>query len=291
MKVKMITTTAILIGSLTAFQVSQNHLQSKPDGAPTGVTGSPGDNNNTCAKSGCHTGVAVKTKTGLIKSNVPATGYVPGAIYTITAKVKSATVNRWGFEISPQNPTTYAKLGTLIVTNSTQTKLVGTGKYITHKQAGNSGAGTKTWTFNWQAPPAGSGKVKFYGAFLYANNNGSESGDTTYKSTLVIYEDTIPAPRLTWENNAVNTTVCAASLEATVYPNPFRDASRIRINSMSDEDISYTIYDVSGSLVQKSGAMPVDSCLEFGNDLVPGIYFVRLTQGENSRTMKIIKTR
>ena len=54
---------------------------SNAGGAPIGKTGSPGDGSN-CT--GCHSGVAT-TSAGLITSNVPVTGYIPGNTYTITA--------------------------------------------------------------------------------------------------------------------------------------------------------------------------------------------------------------
>lgn len=296
MKLKIFTATAIMASTFAVFQVSQNQLQSKPDGAPSAVTGSPGDNLQTCAKSGCHTGVAVKSKSGIIKSTVPATGYVPGTTYTITAKVKSPTVNRWGFEISPQNITTGAKMGNLIVTNSSQTKLVGASKYITHTQAGNSGAGTKTWTFNWQAPAAGSGKVKFYGTFLFANNTGGTGGDTTYKSTLLIYEDTIPMPLHQVENlNPMNkeqtTGLCPASLNVQVFPNPFNTVTGLRISSGSQEDFSYAIYSFSGALIKREEHISIQSTMELGSELAPGVYFIQVYQAGIAKTMKIVKTK
>lgn len=56
---------------------------SNAGGAPIGKTGSPGDGSN-CT--GCHSGVAT-TSAGLITSNVPVTGYIPGNTYTITATI------------------------------------------------------------------------------------------------------------------------------------------------------------------------------------------------------------
>ena len=47
-----------------------------------------------------------------------------------------------------------------------ETKLVGSGKYITQILAGVPGTGSKTWTFKWIAPIKGSGNLDFYGAFL-----------------------------------------------------------------------------------------------------------------------------
>src|ERR1700741_768120 len=87
-------TAAIMI---TAFGGSEAHSSS--GGAPAGKTGSPGDGGN-CT--GCHTGTAT-TQTSLITSDIPVSGYVPGTTYTITASVSKTGINKFGFEISPQN--------------------------------------------------------------------------------------------------------------------------------------------------------------------------------------------
>lgn len=291
MKFKIITVTAILITGSWAIQSSYNDLSSKPDGSPAGYSGSPGDASKTCAASGCHTGNAVLTKSGLITSNIPSTGYVPNTTYKITAKVKSPTVNRWGFEISPQNSVTGALMGQLIVTNTSQTKLVGSSKYITHTTAGNSGAGLKTWTFNWKAPAAGAGKVKFYGTFLYANNNGGKSGDTCVKATLLRYEDTIPVIqdpyRNEWVTNGIN---CPEKLAVSIFPNPFSSNSKIQLNGTNEKDYSYEIYTASGKVIKKQEDIPASTIIQFGDEMIPGIYFVKVIQDEQIKTMKIVKT-
>ena len=106
-------------------------------GPPAGYTGSPGDGQN-CAS--CHSS-SVQTITGVITSNIPASGYMPNQTYTITASLSQTGINRFGFQISPQN-TSGTKLGSLIVTNSTETSLSGSGKYIQHKSPGTLGSAT-----------------------------------------------------------------------------------------------------------------------------------------------------
>src|SRR3954468_3464763 len=71
-------------------------------GAPASRTGSPFDAGN-CTF--CHTGSAATTLPGLITSTVPASGYIPGTTYTITATISVTGINKYGFEISPQSAT------------------------------------------------------------------------------------------------------------------------------------------------------------------------------------------
>ncbi len=179
---------AAIISSGILF--STKTIMGDTSGPSAGKCGAPSDNFTNCTS--CHNGTATST-TGWITSNIPASGYIPGNTYTITATATYPALVRYGFQISPQN-TSGVKLGTLVITNSTATKLVGTGKYVEHTSAGTTGStGSHTWTFNWIAPAAGSGPVNFYGAFNCANNNGGESGDHIYLSTLSVNQCNVTA--------------------------------------------------------------------------------------------------
>ena len=169
---------------LLVLTVSTQIAFTSTGGPPAGRTGSPGDGGSTCA-SGCHTGMAVTPTFGWISSNVPATGYVPGQTYIITATATQSGCVKFGFQISPQS-ITGAYIGTMIVTDPTNTQIVST-KYIEQKSAGTVGStNSHTWTFDWIAPATGIGTVTFYGAFNCSNNNNSSSGDHIYTSTLDI---------------------------------------------------------------------------------------------------------
>lgn len=88
-------------------------------GSPGGKSGSPGDGGNTCTQ--CHGGAATMQE-GWITSTIPSEGYVPGENYTITATGTHAGVVKFGFEVTSEDMND-AKMGTLIVTNSTENKL------------------------------------------------------------------------------------------------------------------------------------------------------------------------
>jgi hypothetical protein len=178
------------IVSFITFDAVHNNVESHTSGAPATRTGSPGDGGATCKN--CHAGPNPTTEIGLITSNIPPDGYAPGQTYTITATVTRSGHTKFGFEISPQD-LIGTKLGTLIVTNTTEMQLVGSGKYITHKTAGTAGTGSRTWEFDWTAPVAGTGDVTFYGAFNITNAANNSAGDTTVLSTLVVSECAAPA--------------------------------------------------------------------------------------------------
>jgi Secretion system C-terminal sorting domain/Reeler domain len=252
--------TTIFIGSII------NPAITDPDGSPNARTGSPGDGGNTCAISGCHTGIQVSTRSGLITSNIPSEGYTGGVKYTFTLTAKTATNrNKFGFQISPQSQVG-STIGTMTVTNASQTKLTGGGKYLTHTLAGNAGSnGQKTWSFDWTAPTAGTGAVTFYACFNYANGDGGSSGDSIIKSTYVVNEKVAIG--------ISNTKF--SSLGFSVYPLPANEFFNLR-NEKAMPISNIYIYDLNARLVK---TIAVDSSEEIRvetSELNAGVYVIRL---------------
>ena len=95
-----------------------NSAESKANGSPGKKTGSPGDLGATCT--GCHAGTAAALS-GIITTNIPATGYKKDSIYTITVTAVGGT-STCGFELTAESSTN-AKVGTWTITNTTQTKI------------------------------------------------------------------------------------------------------------------------------------------------------------------------
>jgi hypothetical protein len=158
-------------------------LVSYHTGSPGGRTGSPGDNGNTCT--GCHTGTA-NNAFGWITTNVPATGYVGGQTYTITATGTHTGVVLFGFELTVED-SQGNKVGTLQLTDPVRTKFINGGDAVTHTDQGITPSGnSNTWSVNWVAPTGVQGNVGIYAAFNAANGNGNTSGDVIYKSSIFI---------------------------------------------------------------------------------------------------------
>jgi len=251
-------------------------------GALPGYCGDPAGGNKTCNASGCHTGPAATSQTGWITSNIPGTGYVPGTTYTIIATATRAGHSKFGFQISPQNGTgTY--MGTLVNT-SAQTQLTGTGvKYITHTSSGTSGSGSKTWTFNWTAPTAGSGSVTFYGAFNVTNANNNTLGDTVYTSSLIVPEDI--------STGLSHSSAGLASVK--IFPNPVADQLNVKYFTNESSSVEIKLFDIQGKISDvllssdnKKG-LHVET-FEIAGKYPAGIYFVKITVGEKSNLEKVI---
>ncbi len=272
-----------LVAAFIIYSADVKTGHGNPSGAPAGASGSPADGgiaNGTCTQSNCHNGSTV-AQTGMITSDIPNTGYVPGATYTINASIVASGRVRFGFEVSPQDASGN-KMGTIIITNSTETKTLSVGKYITHKTGGNSGTDSRTWSFNWTAPVAGSGDVTFYGSLMAANNNGSESGDNVFASTLTVSENTTPTG--VEENQAL------AGLK--IYPNPNNGSFKLAINNAKTA-VETRVFTTDGKLVynqttepQSNGTQTVD--LALNGKLTAGIYFAVVKTGGIQKVIKFV---
>ena len=229
-------------------------------GAPPGYTNSPGDGQN-CSH--CMGGTAVAV-TGWITSDVPVTGYVPGNTYTITVTA-TGTGNK-GFEVSPQD-----NAGNLIgsLTAGTGTKLVGSGKYVTHNQSGSSNP--KTWTFQWTAPVSGAGDVTFYGSIAVGKPNTKTTTMTVSQSTVGIIEN--------------------AQRSFTVFPVPAHEGITVSFYLPSPGNVTLDLLSQKGQIVLNliEGSFPMGIInRNFTIDEPAGIYFLRLNIAGQDLVRKVI---
>jgi hypothetical protein len=266
-KAYQIAATVIIAFAIIISTLSTTY--SNPSGAPASVSGSPGDGNQTCAMSGCHSGNTVQVQAGMISSDIPAEGYIPGQNYTITVTINQAGISRWGFQVSPQDPSG-SKIGSMTLTNTGQTRLISSGRYITHTTSGNSGSsGSKSWTFDWVAPVAGTGGFSFYASVMAANNDGGRSGDKVFSDELAVNEST-------------STSIKASQTQKdnlSVFPNPSTgDELRLVLSQPGGDFRSVQVYSLSGSLVLEFNEASV---FQSGNELLipvskleSGSYFI-----------------
>ena len=74
------------------------------------------------------------------------------------------------------------------------------------------------------------------------------------------------------------------------YPNPFNSAFQLDLKSTNDDKVEMKVYDMVGKLVEarKFDAADLNN-QNIGNNYTSGIYNVILTQGQNTKTIRIIK--
>lgn len=239
-------------------------LNSKPAGAPAGSTGSPADG-ATCFRSGCHFGSPI-VKTGIVSSDIPTSGYVPGVTYNMT--VSFSGTGKKGFQISPQN-TSGQLLGSLIA--GTGSQIVST-KYITH--TGVQTTATATWTFKWRAPAAGTGPVTFYCACAVTRN-------TTWTTTYTA-------------NEGATTGIARGEKmqQLTTFPNPFINDMEVKVSLKAATPVSVWVYALNGQLVHEQRMEAKAGDNSFALNLAAaqkGVYILKLEQDGEVYTSRIVK--
>ncbi|HTB31652.1 MAG TPA: choice-of-anchor V domain-containing protein [Bacteroidia bacterium] len=280
-KIAIVSMTLLVGGSFyfTGIYTGKAH----DTGAPAGVTGSPHDG-LTCAASGCHNSNPLQNSQPWIISNVPIAGYTQDSIYTLTAKAVDIGYSSFGFEISPQTSGGYP-LGTLIVTNSTATKIVTSGsfQYITHTINGYKGTDSLSWTFNWKAPAKGSGAVTFYGCFNCANGNSKATGTYVFPATLTVQESA---------TDGIDN-VTDAAISFSVFPNPAREQVNLTYNMGEAANVEVNMYSLDGRKLSALSAGMVNEgahtqSLTIPSDINSGIYFIQLIANGQSTVKRIV---
>ncbi len=162
------------------------------DNGKAGKTGSPGE--LTCID--CHGDFSANTGGGSITiTNTGMTNwqYTPGQTYPITVTVARTGSSIFGLGVECLTAAN-ANAGTLVITNSASTQIKNatvsgvSRANVVHQLNGGLASNSKSFTFNWTAPPAGTGTVKFYYAGIAGNNNGNESGDYVYNNFQSVTE-------------------------------------------------------------------------------------------------------
>jgi len=229
---------------------------SNSTGSIGGKTGSPTDGVS-CTQ--CH--YAGQGSGATITTNIPANGYVPNQVYTITANIQGSN-DQYGFEITAEEASLVAgsKIGTFFITNNTETKLTNNNKAVTHKLGGTQGIGVKSWNMDWEAPNTGSGAVTFFGAFIEGNMNQMNSGDTYHSAVFTVDEAIISSANNMYSEN----------------PIIFNSITKI-IESIDNSDLS--VYSLEGKLVLSSNKKYTNL-----SHLSKGTYIIK----SENKTQKII---
>lgn len=246
-----------------------NIVHSRSTGAPASKTNSPGDG-GVCTD--CHTGNSLLSESNLITSTIPSEGYTPGSTYTITASISKTGIDRFGFQISPQN-VSGTLLGTLTSTSS-ETQLVGSGKYITHTSSGiTATSNAKSWSFSWIAPVAGTGSVTFYGAFNATNNSGTNAGDQIYVSTYTVSENITVG---------LNEEKKVSVLQ--IFPNPIIENFSI-LNNLTTESIE--LISIDGKVIQEFVPNKTNS-YSIAESVENGMYLMKIKSKNKTCVERII---
>ena len=74
----------------------------------------------------------------------------------------------------------------------------------------------------------------------------------------------------------------------SISPNPATEKFTLSINSSSKQEIKFFVMDVYGKIVY-SANVSVKKLYQFGEHFTPGVYLLKCTQDNISKTYKIVK--
>lgn len=256
------------------------------DNGKAGYTNSPSEGNCTS----CHNSFAVNSGTGstTLLSNIPATGYVPGTTYNMTLRVKQTSRSLFGLGLEALTSTNQ-NAGNLIITNSGKTRLLNatvsgvSRKNVTHQQNGGASQDSMLFNFDWTAPAAGTGEVKFYYSGLAANGTGNTMGDHVYTGSTAIAE---------YDNTAIGEAITNIK-SFSIFPNPVKERVNVNYSLTSASEVTISVYSLEGKLVKvlaktSKPAGNVEDSFNLGAGLTKGTYLLELRTENGVSTQKMM---
>jgi hypothetical protein len=193
--------------------------------------------------------------------------YTNAVLYTIGTAAVSGT-------ITAANATVCSGTGTTLT-------LTGSAGAIKWYKSTNWTASSPTWTA------------------VTGTSSSLATGNLTVSSAYraVVTLGTCSTSAATTTNFIVNVSSCTTKTElaenpfaVVAYPNPYSDIFKLDFTSSSEDKVSILVYDMIGKLLEKREVQSSEmNTEEIGNSYPSGVYNVIVTQGENVKTLRVIR--
>lgn len=214
-------------------------------------------------------------------SKLTNTSYLPAAPATLTAVLVSDNCGSRVYRYTAS---------ALISATSTSPSTTGYDWSFTGTLGANavidSGNGTNVvkvrFTSNAAASLADSVKVRYT----------SECGSGSFKGIKlinVIKLCSVPVSfiKSTQKETDIKKTASSA-MEVKVYPNPSSSNFNLKVTSDSKEKIDARVMDVRGRLIKRM-SFDANETILFGNELTPGVYMIKLKEGKDEKSVRVVK--
>lgn len=240
-----------------------------------------------CEGSGCH---AFSSSTSVLMSmeitytdGTPITNniYIPGRLYTIRLKgtYPGTGYPVFGFQFSGSG----VNDGNFVTGPGIHSQVIAPFQLLQHQYPLTT-TGTNNRmaevSFLWQAPPAGSGVVSFYGVVLMGNNDTSPQGDIANTIVRTVYEAT----------TSVEET--AGQSPIFLYPNPVEDRLYLTIDNTRESIYTVQVTTLNGISMVKSTLKTTSGTLPWSLSVAgwpSGMYMLELVSGTSRTVMPFIK--
>jgi hypothetical protein len=86
------------------------------------------------------------------------------------------------------------------------------------------------------------------------------------------------------------TDVAANEFTVEAYPNPYSTEFKLNVTTSTEGAVELKVYDMLGKLIEAKSINTIDYISEdLGSAYPAGVYKVIVTQGENAKTLRMIK--
>ncbi len=282
----------ILLFSISAAAASlmfSSYANGPFQGGAGNRTGSAGTTGN-CSTGGCHSANSANTtlSVSLVDGSTPVTNgtYIPGHTYHVIVAGGTATaaLPRFGFQLSTVRASnTSTQAGSFALAGATQIAIRTSGslQLVEHTQAIPGTGSGNSWTyskqFDWTAPVAGAGQVKFYLSLNAVNFNNSESGDQPNNNGgATVFNE---GPTSVGDVEAI--------VAMTTYPNPVKDQMHIAINNASGT-YNVVAYDMVGRTMYSGSISSAETTINT-QSWTNGVYYVKVAKDGAEKVVAVVK--
>lgn len=123
------------------------------------------------------------------------------------------------------------------------------------------------------------------GTYIISQSIGQASVIGTHQSNGYILRQGYQQPL---DGKVVNETL-DYELNAKVYPNPFSRNISITFSTLLEDDISITMYDITGKVIHTQKVLPANQIDVRLNNIEAGTYFLKVISGKKYFNTKLIK--
>ena len=253
-------------------------------------TGSAGSTAGCSTGGSCHAANTANTtlNISILSGTTVVSKYTPGTVYTVQllGGNVSAHLPRFGFQASCVKAAatsvqagTFATGGTanIAVRASTPQLIEHTSAIAALTSSGNNNA--YSVSFQWTAPAAGTGTVRFFAALNAVNFNGGEGGDQPNVTTFDLPE------------NATGITTVGKDAALNIYPNPAANTVHIRMNGAVAGSYYAAIHNLAGQAIWSEMITP-DNNREAAVNVsafAPGMYYFSVVKDGVLQTIPFVK--
>jgi hypothetical protein len=114
----------------------------------------------------------------------------------------------------------------------------------------------------------------------------SNCGQSAARSIII---KLAPCPSgLTSALTGKNTLTSTEDWNATVFPNPSTKSFQLQLKSNEKQSATVFVRDANGRTLKQYSIGGYES-LQFGNELLPGVYWIEVGQGRRKKVMRVLK--